>query len=98
MSTFDPSVLRALARVEDASLRSVERVLAPYFVAEKEPTGVTVFIPNWNQRSLVLRAIRSALRAVDALESAGFSRTPPATFCTMNMETARTSTRCWRRC
>jgi glycosyltransferase involved in cell wall biosynthesis len=67
----DPAIHRSLARIEALALKSVEERYERAFCAAKERNGVTIFIPNWNQRPFLPRAIRSAVRAIDELESRG---------------------------
>lgn len=40
---------------------------------EKKESGLTIFIPNWNHRSFLPRALHSALEALGHLESEGYS-------------------------
>src|SRR5437764_12262631 len=72
MSSLDPSLLRVLSRIEDAVLASRSGAFADEGIAEKDPAGVTIFIPNWNQRPFLPRSVGSALRGVEALKRAGF--------------------------
>jgi succinoglycan biosynthesis protein ExoO len=72
VSMPDPALLRTLARIEDAALLSHQERLARYFVDKKDPGGVTVFIPNWNQRTYLPRSLGSALRALNSLHDAGY--------------------------
>jgi glycosyltransferase involved in cell wall biosynthesis len=67
----DPAVLRTLGRVEDAAVEPILDEVAQSFCTSKDANGVTIFIPNWNQRAFLPRAIGSALRALDALSRGG---------------------------
>jgi glycosyltransferase involved in cell wall biosynthesis len=71
MSTSDPALLRTLSRIEDATLASQEADLERYFVEKKDLDGVSIFVPNWNQRTHLPRSLGSALRAVRSLQDAG---------------------------
>jgi glycosyltransferase involved in cell wall biosynthesis len=40
--------------------------------ADRSPSGLTIFIPNWNHEALLPRALKSAFEAVAVLQSNGF--------------------------
>jgi hypothetical protein len=64
----DRRALRSLGRIE------VRTVRAPDLneVHTKDPSGLTIFIPNWNHAPYLPRALRSALDAAECLREAGF--------------------------
>jgi glycosyltransferase involved in cell wall biosynthesis len=72
MSSVDPAVLRSLSRVEDAALQAQESTLERLFVDKKDDNGVTIFVPNWNQRTYLPRSLRTALHALDSLQEVAF--------------------------
>jgi succinoglycan biosynthesis protein ExoO len=69
---MDPAVLRSLGRLEDAAADALQADLLRCVTPAKDSSGVTIFIPNWNQRPFLPRALTSALKALDELEQAGF--------------------------
>ena len=64
----DPSILRALGRIERLATDAVARRYERSATDEKDPDGVTIVIPNWNQRPFLARCLASARRALFALE------------------------------
>jgi glycosyltransferase involved in cell wall biosynthesis len=68
---MDPGVLRSLGRLEDATADALQADLLRCVTSTKDPSGVTIFVPNWNQRPFLARALTSALAALEELERAG---------------------------
>lgn len=66
----DPSVFRSLSRIESAL--STGREPEGVHPEPKDGSGLTIFIPTWNHRPYLPRAIRGALDAVERLEEKGF--------------------------
>lgn len=50
-----------------------QQLLEEGYRKDKQDGGLTIFIPNWNHRAFLPRALRSALDALEALERGGFS-------------------------
>ncbi len=50
-----------------------ESRLARHEVRAKDPSGVTIVIPNWNHRHFLVRAIRRAMAALASLTATGFA-------------------------
>lgn len=67
----DGRTLRSLSRIEGSLFD--ETGLEDLHETEKDASGLTIFIPNWNHAPYLPRAIRSALQALDALEEEGFA-------------------------
>jgi glycosyltransferase involved in cell wall biosynthesis len=67
----DDKVLQSLHRIEAGILGDPD--LSSLYQESKTEDGVTIFIPNWNHRPYLPRAIHSALCAVGCLREAGFS-------------------------
>src|SRR4051794_23213275 len=68
-SSVDPAVLRALGRLEERALDGSRDADARLTLPKHD--GITIFIPNWNQRPFLPRAVDGALRALDLLCKAG---------------------------
>jgi glycosyltransferase involved in cell wall biosynthesis len=68
----DPRLHTSLRRIESSILD--RQLLAEDFrERENKDDGLTIFIPNWNHRSFLPRALRSALDALGHLEGEGYS-------------------------
>jgi glycosyltransferase involved in cell wall biosynthesis len=68
---FDPRLYASLSRIESNILD--KQNLGELYQANKDVGGLTIFIPNWNHRAFLPRALRSALDALEHLESEDFS-------------------------
>ena len=64
-------VLQSANRLEATIL--ADPGLGELYNESKAENGVTIFIPNWNHRPYLPRAIHSALGAIERLEEAGLS-------------------------
>jgi glycosyltransferase involved in cell wall biosynthesis len=64
------TTFRSLSRIESAALAdpSLHRLVG----SEKEDGGLTIFIPSWNHRPYLPRALSSAFSALEHLEKAGY--------------------------
>lgn len=67
----NPRLYASLSRVESGILEGQPALEIPQ--RDKAGGGLTIFIPNWNHRPFLARALRSALNALKALEKEGFS-------------------------
>jgi succinoglycan biosynthesis protein ExoO len=63
--------LRSLNRLEASVLDELE--WSHLYPENKSENGLTIFIPNWNHRPYLPRAIRSALKGLERLQECGFS-------------------------
>ncbi len=69
----DPgATFRSLGRIEGAAFRDSFHGELQLHIESKTSRGLTIFIPAWNHRPYLPRALRSALTALDHLEEAGF--------------------------
>ena len=64
-------ILQSANRIESTVFADLG--LSKLYKESKAANGVTIFIPNWNHRTYLPRSIRSALKALEGLEEAGFS-------------------------
>jgi glycosyltransferase involved in cell wall biosynthesis len=70
---LDPRLYAYLRRIE-SSLLNRQLLEEDHLEREtKDGGGLTIFIPNWNHRTVLPRALRSALDALEPLEKEGFS-------------------------
>jgi glycosyltransferase involved in cell wall biosynthesis len=67
----DPRLQASVGRIE-SSLLDLEE-FSELFRDDKDPEGLTIFIPNWNHRLLLPRALRSARDSLKHLRREGFS-------------------------
>jgi glycosyltransferase involved in cell wall biosynthesis len=67
----DPRLQASVGRIE-SSLLDLEE-FSELFRDDKDPEGLTIFIPNWNHRPLLPRALRSAMDSLKHLRREGFS-------------------------
>lgn len=67
--TTDPRLYAMLGRFD--SIIVDQHLLEEGYREDKEDGGLTIFIPNWNHRVFLPRAIRSALDALEVLENKG---------------------------
>jgi glycosyltransferase involved in cell wall biosynthesis len=68
----DPRLHTSLRRIE-SSILDQQLLTEDYRERENKDRGLTIFIPNWNHRSFLPRALRSALDALGHLEREGYS-------------------------
>lgn len=66
----DPRLYTSLGRIESSTFD--DEVFRTLYRENKEDDGLTIFVPNWNHRSFLPRALRSTLDALDSLEEEGF--------------------------
>jgi len=66
----DPRLYTTLGRIESSIL---DRQPLREEYRENKDDGLTIFIPNWNHRSFLPRALRSALDALGHLKREGYS-------------------------
>src|SRR5215216_4843935 len=68
----DPRLHTSLRRIE-SSILDQQLLTEDFRERENKDDGLTIFIPNWNHRSFLPRALRSALDALGHLEGEGYS-------------------------
>lgn len=66
----DPRLYTYLSRIESSLLD--EKLLEEGRHRRDKEDGLTIFIPNWNHRAFLPRALHGALDALEALEGEGF--------------------------
>lgn len=67
----DPRLQTSVGRIESILLDLEE--FSGRFEDRKDPEGLTIFVPNWNHKSLLPRCLRSAMDSLRHLETEGFS-------------------------
>lgn len=67
----DPRLYASLGRIESGIVD--QQLSEEGYREDKDDSGLTIFIPNWNHRAFLPRALRSALDALESLRKEGFS-------------------------
>lgn len=75
--SFDPRLHDSMRRLESVTVDESPELSEVAFVESvprtaRSSSGVTIFIPNWNHKAVLPRALKDAFEAVSALRDEGF--------------------------